>query len=165
MGDSFFATKDRDIHRTIRKRVSGTYSMSAILNMEPLIADIMDLNQKKLTAIAKSGQAIRLDRYVNYFTFDVVGQLSMGGPIGFFEQETDVGGNIQSIHDGFYLMANMGHVPGQMLWMNKRTARYMTRTFGGKRMNTFETFMGWLDGRVSQRLSEESAQPHSDMLQ
>jgi len=32
-------------------------------------------------------------------------------------------------------------------------------------MNSFETFMGWLKERVSQRLKNETDQPHSDMLQ
>lgn len=79
MGDSFFATTNRDVHRRIRSRVSGTYSMSAVLAMEQLLGEVMDLNLSKLRELAVKGRPIRIDEWVNYFTFDVVGQLSMGG--------------------------------------------------------------------------------------
>lgn len=165
MGDSFFATTDRTIHRRIRSRVSGTYSMSAILTMEELIGEVMELNVKTLTARAKDGKPLRLDQYVNFFTFDVVGQLSMGGPIGFLKEERDVGGLIQSIHDGFYRMANMGHVPGQMFWFNNPVTQYLIHSFGTERMKALSTFMGWLDARVDQRLNEEPGDRRPDMLQ
>lgn len=165
MGDSFFATTDRDVHRRIRSRVSGTYSMSAMLAMEELIGEVMELNLAKLRDLATKGEPIRIDEYVNYFTFDVVGQLAMGGPIGFLEQGRDVDGNIQSIHDGFYLMANMGHVPWKMFWFNNPVARYLVRNYGGKRMNTFESFLGWLSERVDKRMTEGLGDRRHDMLQ
>lgn len=53
MGDSF--------HRRLRSRVSGTYSMSAILGMEEFITEVMDLNLNVLSKIAASGKPMRLD--------------------------------------------------------------------------------------------------------
>ncbi|KFZ20437.1 hypothetical protein V501_00139 [Pseudogymnoascus sp. VKM F-4519 (FW-2642)] len=61
MGDSFFAMTDRNIHRRLRSRVSGTYSMFAILGMEELITEVMDLNLNVLSKIAASGKPMRLD--------------------------------------------------------------------------------------------------------
>jgi cytochrome P450 len=165
MGISFFATRDREEHRHIRGRVSGTYSMSAILAMEDLISEVMDLNLTTLTRAARGMKPIRLDQFVNYFTFDVVGQLAMGGPIGFLEQERDVDGIIQSIHDGFYMMSNMGTVPGQMYWMNNRVARYLVQKFGGARLNSFEVFLTWLDKRIDERMRDGLGNRRFDMLQ
>jgi cytochrome P450 len=164
MGDSFFATTNRKIHHRIRSRVSGTYSMTAILAMEELVSDVITLNLEKLTAVAKSSKPIRLDQYVNYFTFDVVGQLSMGGPIGFLEQEKDVDGNIASIHDGFYLMANMGHVPWKMFWFNNPISRLVRRILSGERANSFQKFLGWLETRVDQRMRDGLGDKRPDML-
>jgi hypothetical protein len=141
MADSFFATLDQKIHRTVRGRVSGTYSMTAILGMESLISDVMTSNIRKLREVSRRGP-VSIDKWVNYFTFDVVGQLSMSGPIGFLDQEQDVNGMIRSIHDGFYLMANLGYVPLQTFWLNNPFSRYLIRNFGGTRLNTFETFVG-----------------------
>jgi cytochrome P450 len=165
MGISFFATRNREQHRQIRGRVSGTYSMSAILAMEDLIGEVMDLNLAKLNKAAEGSKPIRLDQFVNYFTFDVVGQLAMGGPIGFLEQERDVDGIIQSIHDGFYMMSNMGTVPGQMYWMNNKVARYLVQNFGGARLNSFEVFLNWLDARIDERMRNGLEDRRFDMLQ
>ena len=164
MADSFFATLDQKIHRKVRSRVSGTYSMTAIMGMEHLISEVMSQNITKLRKISRQGP-IRMDEWVNYFTFDVVGQLSMGGPIGFLDQGRDVDGIIRSIHDGFYLMANLGYVPLQTFWLNNPVSRYLIRNFGGKRLNTFETFVGWLDERVTKRMEEGPGAAHDDMLQ
>lgn len=164
MSVSFFATLDAKIHRQVRSRVSGTYSMTAILGMEDLIAEVLARNISKLREVARRGP-VRIDEWANYFTFDVVGQLSMGGMIGFLDQERDVDGIIRSIHDGFYLMANFGHVPLQTFWFNNPAARYLIRNYGGERLNTFETFIGWLDERVTKRMEEGPGAGHHDMLQ
>lgn len=61
-------------------------------------------------------------------------------------------------------MANMGHMPWKMFWFNNPVARYLTRTFGGERMNTFETFLDWLEKRVDQRMREGPGDRRPDML-
>lgn len=140
--------------------------MSAILAMEDLIAQVMSKNVAKLHEISRRGKPIRIDEWANFFTFDVVGQLSMGGPIGFLEQEQDVGGIIQSINDGFFMMGSVGYIPLQTFWINNPVSSYLLRAFGGKRMGTFETFMNWLDERVTARMRDglpDGRRP--DMLQ
>ncbi|KAF4994804.1 hypothetical protein FGRMN_5538 [Fusarium graminum] len=121
--------------------------------MEPLIQDVMNLNLKKIAELADGTNPIPLDKMVNYFTSDVVGQLAIGGKIGFLEQGKDVGGIIQSIHDGFYFMGNMGILPLQMLWINNPVSKWITKTFGGDRLNAFDVFIDWLDERVEERMT------------
>ncbi|KAH7254582.1 hypothetical protein MRS44_016745 [Fusarium solani] len=163
---SFFAATDVKVHRHLRSRVSGAYSMTAILAMEPLVQDVMDLNLRKLGEFADRDETVPLDRWANYFTFDTVGKLAMGGTIGFLEQGKDVDGIIQSIHDGFYLMANMGNMPLQMFWFNNSAARWFVRTFGGGRLNAFDVFLQWLEKRVEQRMEAGLAPgQRRDMLQ
>jgi hypothetical protein len=115
---SFFATTDMRLHRHLRSRVTGAYSMSDILSMEPLIQEIMDLSWKKPGELADTDQIVFMDKWVNYFAFDAVARIGMGGPLGFLEQGQDVNGIIRSIHDGFYVMADMGNMPLQMWWFN-----------------------------------------------
>lgn len=161
---SFFATRDPKLHRQVRSRVSGTYSMTAILGMEDLISEVMTKNIAKLRMKARQGP-VRIDEWANYFTFDVVGQLSMGGMIGFLDQERDVDGIINSIHDGFYMRANFGNVPLQTFWFDNPVARYLIKNFGGERLNMFDVFLAWLDERVTKRMEEGSGAGHHDMLQ
>ncbi|RKL07790.1 hypothetical protein BFJ70_g16867 [Fusarium oxysporum] len=163
---SFFATTDNKVHRFLRSRVSGAYSMTSILAMEPLVQEVMDLNLTKLGGFADRGETLPLDKWANYFTFDVVGQLAMGGMIGFLQQGKDIDGIIQSIHDGFWLMANMGNLPLQMLWFNNPLYKWFVRTLGGTRLNAFDVFLEWLNNRVEQRMTHGLAPgQRRDMLQ
>ncbi|KAH6983189.1 cytochrome P450 [Ilyonectria sp. MPI-CAGE-AT-0026] len=149
---SFFAATDIKVHRHLRSRVSGAYSMTSILSMEPLVQDVLDLNIRKLGEFADRGEIVEMDKWANYFTFDAVGKLAMGGTIGFLEQGKDVDGIIRSIHDGFYLMANMGNVPFQMFWINNPVTKWFVKTFGGERLNAFDIFLDWLEERVEERM-------------
>jgi cytochrome P450 len=150
---SFFATRDNKVHRFLRSRVASAYSMTSILTMESLIQDVMDLNLRKLGELADEGKRFTIDKMVNYFTADVVGHLAIGGVVGFLEQKKDVGGIIQSIHDGFYFMGNMGILPLQMFWINNPASKWLTKTFGGDRLNAFDVFIDWLHNRVEERMT------------
>ncbi|KAH7242764.1 cytochrome P450 [Fusarium tricinctum] len=163
---SFFATRDNRVHRFLRSRVASAYSMTSILGMEPLIQSVMDLNLKKLGELADDGKYFPIDKMVTFFTSDVVGQLAIGGKIGFLEQGKDVDGIIRSIHDGFYLMGNMGILPLQMSWINNPVSKWLTKTFGGSRLNAFDVFIDWLDRRVEERMTNglSPGQPR-DLLQ
>jgi cytochrome P450 len=162
---SFFAATDIKVHRHLRSRVSGAYSMTAILSMESLVQEVLSLNKDRLTEFAHRGQVVHIDQWVNYFTFDVVGQLAMGGTIGFLQHGKDIDGIIQSIHDGFWLMSNMGNVPLQNFWFNNAFSTWIIRTFGGKRLNAFDVFVDWLEHRVDARMSDGLGEKRRDMLQ
>jgi cytochrome P450 len=162
---SFFAATDVKVHRHLRSRVLGAYSMTSILSMEPLVKDVLDLNLRRLQGFADSGEVIRMDQWANYFTFDVVGQLAMGGMIGFLEEGRDVAGIIGSIHDGFWLMANMGNIPLQTFWFNNSVSKWLVKKFGGKRLNAFDVFLEWLEQRVDERMRNGLGDARRDMLQ
>ncbi|EOD43388.1 putative cytochrome p450 protein [Neofusicoccum parvum UCRNP2] len=150
---SFFAATDIKLHRHLRSRVSGAYSMTSILAMEPLVQDVADALWDRLRTLAGKEQPVALHLWAKYFAFDVVGQLALGGRIGFVQQGCDVDGIIASINDGFYLMANMGNVLGQMSWINNPLTQWAIRTLGGRRLNAFSVFLAWLEKRVDERMA------------
>ncbi|KAL4731516.1 hypothetical protein ACLX1H_000486 [Fusarium chlamydosporum] len=120
--------------------------------MEPLIQDVMDLNLQRLGELADDGNYFSIDKMVNYFTSDVVGQLALGGMVGFLEQKMDVGGIIQSVHDGFYCTGNMAILPLQLFWISNPVSKWLTKNFGGGRLKAFDVFVDWLDKRVEERM-------------
>ncbi|OQE40057.1 hypothetical protein PENCOP_c006G00339 [Penicillium coprophilum] len=162
---SFFAATEPKLHRHLRSRVSNAYSMSSILSMEPFIQEVASELWGRFREFSKSSERVPLHLWGNYFAFEVVGQLSLGGKIGFVERGEDVDGIIKSIHDGFYLMANMGNVPLQMFWFNNRIAQWIVRTCGGKRLNSFNVFLQWLEKRVIERMENGLGDKRKDMLQ
>ncbi|GAD99962.1 hypothetical protein NECHADRAFT_55911 [Paecilomyces variotii No. 5] len=162
---SFFAATEPKVHRHLRSRVSSAYSMSSILSMEPFIQEVASELWGRFREFSKSSEPVPLHSWANYFAFDVVGQLALGGRIGFVEHGEDIGGIIKSIHDGFYLMANMGNVPLQMLWFNNSIVQWILKNFGGKRLNSFNVFLKWLDRRVTERMTNGLGTKRRDMLQ
>ncbi|CZR58774.1 related to pisatin demethylase / cytochrome P450 monooxygenase [Phialocephala subalpina] len=162
---SFFASQDVMIHRALRSRVSAAYSMTSILAMEPYIQEVADKTWAKFRGFADSGQIIDFGEWIPYFTFDVVGQLSLGGEIGFVEMGEDIDDIISSIHIGFYMMANMGSVPLQMFWLNNYVTRFIVERFGSAKMNAFQGFLRWLEQRVTDRMKYGLGTRRRDMLQ
>lgn len=139
--------------------------MSSVLSMEPLIQDVANTNWRKFKELVLRGKPVPIDTWANFFTFDVVGQLSLGGQLGMLEQERDVDGIIRSIHDGSYLMAIMGNMPVQTFGFNNLVAQWAVKNFGGKRLNAFSVFLDWLEQRVDERMEKESEENQRDMLQ
>ncbi|KAG7051926.1 cytochrome p450 [Colletotrichum scovillei] len=165
MSMSFFAVRDIKTHRHLRSRVSSGYSMTAIQFMEPLIQDVANSMWQRMGEFADRNVPVRMDEWANYFAFDVVGSLALGGPIGFIEKGKDVDGIIRSIHDGFWLMANMGNMSLQMTWFNNRIAQWALRSFGGERLQAFSKFVDWLEVRVDERYRDGLGSQRRDMLQ
>jgi cytochrome P450 len=162
---SFFAATDIKLHRHLRSRVTAAYSMSSMLSMESLIQDVANQGWTKFRSLVAKGQPIELDKWVSYFTFDVVGTLALGGPLGMIQQGKDVDGIIGSIHDGFWLMANMGNMPLQMFWFNNPIAQWLVKNLGGRRLNAFSVFLDWLEARVDTRMKEGLGDQRRDLLQ
>ncbi|KAI1131093.1 cytochrome P450 [Nemania abortiva] len=165
MSVSFFAATDIKVHRHVRSRVSGAYSMTSMLSMEPLIQDVLNLNLTRLVGFADKGEVVQIDKWVNFFTFDIVGQLAMGSMIGFLEQGRDVNGIIQSVHDGFWIMSNMGYFPLQSYWINNSVSRFLIRHLGGRRLNAFNIFNDWVERQVDDRMRNGLRGARRDMLQ
>ncbi|KAG4433228.1 hypothetical protein IFR05_011282 [Cadophora sp. M221] len=164
---SFFATQDVKLHRQLRSRVSGAYSMSSILAMEPLIQEVADLNWKRFRGFANQGAVIYLRYWADYFAFDFVGSLARSRRETRLpgEQGKDIDLIIKSIHKGFFIMAKMGYFPGQMLIFNNKVSKYLVAKFGGRSLNVFDDFLRWLEAVVEKRMKDGSGYGRRDMLQ
>ncbi|CAI4215965.1 unnamed protein product [Parascedosporium putredinis] len=138
---SFFAARDIKLHRHLRSRVSAAYSMTTILSMEPLIQDVAQNMWQKMGEFADEAKPVPMHDWANFFAFDV------------------------SIHDGFWVMANMGNMPLQMFWFNNAVAQWLVKRFGGKRLSAFNLFLDWLDARVAERYRNGLGGKRRDLLQ
>jgi cytochrome P450 len=155
--DKFFAATDPREHAFLRKRVATAYTMSTILSLEYQIQGIANQLWVKLHEIARTGTAIDLQIWANFFAFDVVGQLGLGGPLGFVQRGEDVDNIMKSTHSFFYLQAGMGYIPGQMWWFENPVSRALLKWFGPSSTQGANTFFSWLFEQVSNRMAEGDA--------
>ncbi|PYI26716.1 cytochrome P450 [Aspergillus indologenus CBS 114.80] len=164
-----FATRDRAEHRFLRRRVSRAYSMTAILEFEAHIQGCFDLLLEQLAARADTGDVVDMADWTNAVTYDVVGELAYGAPLGHVRTGSDVLGIRQAILTGFFWMANLGHYPGQpSRFLNHPALAAVLRGLGVP--NSFLRFREWSVTRVRARMQERSAagppdqSPRKDML-
>ncbi|KAH7137049.1 cytochrome P450 [Dactylonectria estremocensis] len=163
--DSFFNTTDTREHAFLRKRVASAYSMSSILSLEAQLQEIATGVWEQLDSFAISGKALDMHDWASYFAFDVVGKIALGSPIGFVREATDIMNIIQSIHAGFYQMANLGYVPGQMKWINNFITQLILKFMSRGEPNSFGDFQAWNFQQVQNRLNEpEGSDRTPDLL-
>ncbi|KAL4790363.1 cytochrome P450 [Aspergillus venezuelensis] len=95
-GDHFAQTDDLK-HAARRKIVNSVYSMSNVLECEEYIDDCIDLFMEKMGRFSKTKENIDLGEWVQWFTFDIIGELFFGQQFGFMRDEHDFGDYIQSL--------------------------------------------------------------------
>lgn len=157
-----FATQDKSVHPFLRKRVSSAYSMTSILKYEPYVQGMLNLFFSKLSAHARAGRSVNMSEFTNALAFDVVGELAYGEPMGHLETETDVMDLRRIIFNGFFVMGNLGHAWGQMIWMNNPIVKLIQRLMPGT--SSFDTFQEWSAAKVRKRLANLEDVKRQDML-
>ncbi|KAL4948676.1 cytochrome P450 [Aspergillus filifer] len=92
-----FAQMDDTKHAARRKLVNSVYSMSSVLESEEYIDNCIDLFMEKMDRFSKTEEKIDLGKWVQWFTFDIIGELFFGQQFGFMCEEHDFGDYIQSL--------------------------------------------------------------------
>jgi hypothetical protein len=90
--------------------------MTALADLEPHVQPVIDLFLRRIDEVGEGGRkAFDIGTWLQYFTFDALGEVNFSEQLGFLETGTDVGKSIGTI-DG--LLAYLS-VVGQAPWMHK----------------------------------------------
>ncbi|PVH96859.1 cytochrome P450 [Periconia macrospinosa] len=107
-----FATQDEGIHRMLKKPIASVYSMTNLTSFEDLvdrtISVFLDILDERFV---KTGQVCDWGMYLQYFAFDVVGEITFSKRLGFLEQGKDVENIMGNIWKWFEYVAVVGQVP------------------------------------------------------
>lgn len=91
---SMFNTTDEKFHAKLRKAVSNAYAMSTLVQFEPLVDATTTefLKQLELRFADKPGQDGVCDfgTWLQYYAFDVIGELTYSQRLGFVDRGEDV---------------------------------------------------------------------------
>lgn len=69
---TLFSTPDEDYHAKIKRPIAQAYSMTALVDFEPLIDSTTDLLVQSLDELAKSGQCFDVGFWFQMWAFDVL---------------------------------------------------------------------------------------------
>jgi hypothetical protein len=69
---SLFESRDEEYHARIRRPIANAYSMTAVMEFEPAVDSTIELLRSKLDQFVLSNRPFKLEKWLQYYTFDVL---------------------------------------------------------------------------------------------
>lgn len=105
-----FATQDEGLHYLLKRPIAQIYSMSNMVSFECFTDSTIRVFFKEIDKRFVQTKGIcDLGAWLQYFAFDVIGEITFSRRLGFLERGEDVDGIIQNIWDYFYSAAPVGY--------------------------------------------------------
>ncbi|KAG4429800.1 hypothetical protein IFR05_014722, partial [Cadophora sp. M221] len=108
---NLFSEIDEGIHREQKMKTANAFSMTNLLELEPAIDSCSTLFMEKLQEFAKAGKSVDLGSWLQYYAFDVIGEITFGQKLGFMEKGTDVDGTMKAIEIMTTYNTLVGQIP------------------------------------------------------
>ncbi|OJJ58292.1 hypothetical protein ASPSYDRAFT_152542 [Aspergillus sydowii CBS 593.65] len=92
---------DRDIkrHGETRKRFSSLYSMSSLVHYEEFVDQCADVFFQRLGEFAERDAKFNLGEWLQFYAFDVIGEITYGQRFGFLDRGHDIDGTIGALQN------------------------------------------------------------------
>ncbi|KAF2135595.1 uncharacterized protein K452DRAFT_293104 [Aplosporella prunicola CBS 121167] len=117
---SLFGTDDEDIHKALKKPISGIFSMSNLVTFEPYVDSTIQLLLEQLDRrFVLTGEACDFGQWLQMFAFDVMGELTFSRKFGFLKEGRDVDGVMEKIWEHFKTAAPVTQMPWIDRFWNK----------------------------------------------
>ena len=116
---SLVAGTNENEHARSKRLIAHAYSLSTLVEYEELVDRTTDVFlgvlEERFARGKSSDQVLDLGRYIQFFAFDVIGELTFSRRLGFIESGSDVDGIIDAIGANFLYFS----VLGQMPWLDE----------------------------------------------
>jgi cytochrome P450 len=126
---SLFSTTDESYHANLRRSVNAAFSMSTLVQYEPFVNDATEIFLDQTEKLfARPNKVCDFAEWLQYYAFDVIGQLTYSKRHGFVERAEDVDGMVGYLGKLFSYVAPVGQMPWLdllflknpiVLWMDK----------------------------------------------
>ena len=113
-------TVDESQHAAMKRPIAQAYSLSTLVEFEPFIDSTTAVLFSRLDELfAGSGKVCDLGEWLQFYAFDVIGELTFSKRLGFLEKAQDVEGIMASIAKNFDWCAVVGQMPILDLFLTK----------------------------------------------
>jgi len=103
---------DESDHAKTKRQIAHAYSLSTLVEFEPLVDSTAEVFLDTLDRrYAQTGTVCDLGRWLQFFAFDVIGELTFSRRLGFVERGEDVDSIIQAIGANFDYFSVLGQMP------------------------------------------------------
>ncbi|KAK5046280.1 hypothetical protein LTR84_008423 [Exophiala bonariae] len=153
---TLFTSIDEKFHAKLRRTVSNAYAMSTLVQFEQYIDSTTTafLDQMKQRFVDRPRISCNFSTWLQWYAFDVIGELTFSKPLGFIEQGRDIEGIIGSIEKMLDYAAVVGQWPFLDNIFLKNPIRIMLSKYGLINANTF--MVDFARKRLSERLDTVS---------
>ncbi|KAM3081914.1 hypothetical protein ACMFMG_004378 [Clarireedia jacksonii] len=108
---NIFSTSDIEYHSSLKRTIGSLYSFSALKDIQPNLDRCVLLFIDRLGDLAKSGPVtVDMSAWLQFYTFDSLGEVNFSQPMGFLASGTDVDGICELDHHMMRHFALWGQV-------------------------------------------------------
>ena len=104
-----FSIRDEKAHTALKRPVANAYSMSALVELEPMTDECIKILERKLDLM--KGKHFDLGEWLQWYAFDVITSITFSNQLGFMAQEKDVAGIINAIEGRLAYNSVVGEMP------------------------------------------------------
>jgi len=109
---SLFSTTDNDFHMQFRRCVNSAFAMSALVQYEPFVDNTTKLFLKQTEKLyITSPEKCDFTRWLQFYAFDVIGEITYSKRHGFIEKNEDIDGIVAYLTKLFLYVAPIGQIP------------------------------------------------------
>ncbi|KAI1472869.1 cytochrome P450 [Daldinia caldariorum] len=113
---SLFSTTDNSFHAQFRRCVNSAFAMSALVQYEPFVDNTTKLFLKQTERLfAGNPEGCDFTRWLQFYAFDVIGEITYSKRHGFVEKNEDIDGIVDYLGSLFLYVAPIGQIP----WLDR----------------------------------------------
>ncbi|KAI9838022.1 MAG: hypothetical protein M1819_006176 [Sarea resinae] len=169
---SLFSTTDESYHAQFRRSVNGAFSMSQVVQYEPLVDSTIEVFLNRTDELfAKTGATCDFMRWLQYFAADVVGELTYSKRVGYLENNEDVGGLMKALNSLFNYAAPVGQMPFLDRLLAKNPLMLLLDKYGLLSITPLQPIAKFARARMAERTTPSEKQNgsltstrHKDLL-
>ncbi|RFU27304.1 hypothetical protein B7463_g9016, partial [Scytalidium lignicola] len=109
---SLFSTTSESFHAQMRRCVSSVFSMSTLIHYEPFVDSTTALFLSQTEKLyAKTDESCDFAKWLQFYAFDVIGEMTYSKRHGFVEENKDIDGIVDYLGKLFSYVAPVGQMP------------------------------------------------------
>ncbi|KAI0405100.1 cytochrome P450 [Xylaria palmicola] len=113
---TLFSTTDNNFHAQLRRCVNSAFSMSALVQYEPFVNNTIKLFFEQTERLyVNNPEGCDFVRWLQFYAFDVIGEVTYSKRHGFLERNEDVDGIVNYLGNLFLYVAPIGQIP----WLDR----------------------------------------------
>lgn len=153
--------EDAKTHAYHRKVIAGSYSLTSVKRMEPLIdariAHLLSALDERF-CVPGGGGKVKFDfaPWASYMAYDVISEIAFGAPFGFVEQGKDIGGLLGTLHKAMPYVGVMSRLYPFFVWLQSIGVFRMLARLEGEN-SVLAPLIQFRDRLIDQRFKEMEA--------